>query len=121
MEADLLRFYRIDLLDFYRGTLSGRRLEILIRYLPITSALVTALNGGRTQWTTTDHLLADLWALTARTNCPKGSLPDDFDHPTRAAISAKAKDERMRALKMKYQQRKRARRSQPLNGVEANE
>jgi hypothetical protein len=84
---------------------------------------VTAQNGGRRKWTETEHLLADLWAVTVTVNSPKGSLPKDFDHPTRAAITAEAKDKHMAALKLKYQQRKRerARRSQPLNAVEATE
>jgi hypothetical protein len=78
----LLRFYRIDLLDFYRGTLSGRRVDVLIRQLPAESALVRALNGGRPQWTNTDHLIADLWTLWAKK-----------DHPTRAETEAKARAE----------------------------
>jgi hypothetical protein len=111
--------YNVDLCDFYRGTLSGRRLEVLIRHLPITSELVTAQNGGRRKWTQTEHLLADLWALTVRMNSPKGSLPDNFDHSTRAAATAEAKEKHMAALKRKYQQRKR-RRGQTLNAVEAD-
>jgi hypothetical protein len=85
---------------------------------------VTAQNGGRRKWTQTEHLLADIWAVTVTVNSPKGSLPEDFDHPTRAAIATEAKEKRMAALKLKYQNRKRerARRSQTtLNVVEATE
>jgi hypothetical protein len=101
--------------------MSGRKLEVLIRHLPITSELVTAQNGGRRKWTQTEHLLADIWAVTVEVNSPKGSLPKTFDHPTRAAITAEAKDKRMAALKLKYQHRKRERarkqESKPLNAV----
>ena len=58
MEADLLRFYQMDLLDYYRGTLSPRRLRVLIRYLPRESALVRALHGDVADWGLTEHLLA---------------------------------------------------------------
>jgi len=43
IEADLLRFYRVDLLDYHRGSLSLRRLGVLIKHLPADSALVRAL------------------------------------------------------------------------------
>lgn len=110
MEADLCRFYDVDLVDFYRGTLSARKLGVLIRHLPADSALVRALCDGRPPWSTTDTLLADLWALTARANSEEGSLPDDFDHPLRAEMTAKAKLQRKRELKVFYLHRKAARR-----------
>ena len=72
----------MDLLDFYRGTLSARRLGVLVRQLPIESALVRALNHGRPQWTVNDHLTADLWSLWAKQ-----------DHPVRAEMEAKARIE----------------------------
>jgi hypothetical protein len=58
VEADLLRFYRVDLLDYYRGTLSARRLRVLIRHLPRESALVRALHGDVADWGLAEHLLA---------------------------------------------------------------
>lgn len=79
---------------------------MLVRHLPAESALVKALTG-QPRWNPTD-LLADLWALIVRANSPKDSLPDDFDHPTRAEMSNKAKAEHKAALKAKYRQRKSA-------------
>jgi hypothetical protein len=97
----LLRFYRVDLLDFYRGTLSVRRLGVLVRQLPAESATVRALNDGRPPWSVTDHLVADLWALWAKK-----------DHPVRAEIEVKArtnaKRSRVVALRTKFEKRKRA-------------
>lgn len=72
------------------------------------SRLATALNGGQPIFDTTDHLLADLWALIVRVNSEKGSLPDDFDHPRRAEMTAKVFAEHKRALKEEFQQRKNA-------------
>jgi hypothetical protein len=60
-------------------------------------------------WTLTDQLLADLWVVTVQVNSPKDSLPKGFDHPLRAAMTAKAKSAAMAALKARYQQRKRDR------------
>jgi hypothetical protein len=58
VEADLLRYYRVDLLDYYRGTLSPRRLRVLIEHLPRDAALVRALHGEVAEWGLTEHLLA---------------------------------------------------------------
>lgn len=67
------------------------------------------MNDGRPGWTLTDHLLADLWVVTVQGRFPKGKLPDGFDHPARAAMTAKAKAAAKAELKAKYQQRKRDR------------
>lgn len=58
MEADLLRYYGVDLLDYYRGTLSTRRLRVLVRHLPRESALVRELHGEAAEWGLAEHLLA---------------------------------------------------------------
>lgn len=87
------------MLDFYRGKLSARRLSVLVRQLSVKSALVRALNDGRPQWTTTDHLIGDLWTLWAKK-----------DHPVRAAMEAKtrnaAKQARVIELRAVFEQRK---------------
>lgn len=92
----------MDLLDFYRGTLSARRLGVLVRQLPIESALVRALGDGRQPWTLTDHLIADLWDLWA-----------NKDHPVRAAMEKKARHAarlvRLAELSALYHKRKRDR------------
>jgi hypothetical protein len=67
------------------------------------------MNGGLPVWTLTDHLLADLWVVTVAMNSPKNALPNGFDHPGRAAMTANAKAAGMAALKARYLQRKRDR------------
>lgn len=90
----------MDLLDFYRGTLSARRLGVLVRQLPVEAALVRALNDGRPQWLTTDHLIADLWALWAKQ-----------DHPRRVEMEEKARTTaklaRVVELRTTFEKRKR--------------
>ncbi len=108
IEADLLRYYGIDLLDFYRGTLSGRRLRILLRHMPYDSALVRKMNGGRPGWGLTDHLLADLWRVIIQVNSQDPAKVDD--HPVRAEMITQAalreKNERLGALKSRFRRLK---------------
>lgn len=90
----------MDLLDFYRGTLSARLLGVYVRQLSVKSGLVRALNGGRPQWTPTEHLLADLWSLVAKQ-----------EHPTRAEMEAEARHltklARVVELRAKFEKKKR--------------
>ncbi|MGW3232472.1 hypothetical protein [Kitasatospora sp. NPDC001095] len=60
MEADLLEFYGVDLLDLWRGRLSLRRVHVLISSLmhkPGRSVLLAELDET-TQWGTAEHLMA---------------------------------------------------------------
>lgn len=94
-------------MDFYRGTLSVRRLGVLVRQLPADSRLVGAITNRPARWTTKD-LLADLWAVTVQANSEKGSLPDDFDHPVRAEMTAAAVAAHKAALKEEFERRQSA-------------
>lgn len=86
-----------------------RRLGVLIRQLPVRSRLVTALNGGQPAFGPVEDLLADLWVVLVRANSKKGSLPDTFDHPARAALAARRALSRVQDLKDRYERRKQAR------------
>lgn len=63
METDLLEhFHGVDLLDFYRGRLSLRRLAALLKRLlrlPGRSALAAAVDA-RAQWSPSQYLLAEV-------------------------------------------------------------
>lgn len=65
MEIDLLR-QGVDLLDFYRGTLSARRLWLLIRHLPVDSAFMRKADPSvaHFNWSPDGHILADLIDIT---------------------------------------------------------
>lgn len=107
LDADLRRYYRIDLADLWHGDpparlsprLSPRRMLWLIEHLPEDSATVAALRGGpeHRAWTTCAHLLATIadavqlgtWATVAanakrRPPAPK-PLPRPDSRPARAA------------------------------------
>ena len=85
--------------------MSVRRLGVLVRQLPPTSRLAIALHGQ--PFSLTEHLLADLWVLMAFANSKKGALPEDFDHPKRAEMRAKAKAQRTEGLRYEFLRRKR--------------
>lgn len=62
LDADLRRYYRVDLADLWQpgGRLSPRRVLWLIEHLPEDSATVAAIKGGpeHRPWITLAHLLA---------------------------------------------------------------
>lgn len=90
----------MDLLDFYRGTLSARRLGVLVQQLSAKSALVRALNDGEAPFSRLEHLVADVWSLWAKK-----------DHPRRTELEGKARAARKRArvieLRAVYEKKKR--------------
>lgn len=60
VEADLLRFYGVDLLDFWRGRLSPRRLAVLVRGIPAGQGAATrSLDGPEV--TPERWILSDVW------------------------------------------------------------
>lgn len=61
VEADLQRYYNLDLAELYTGGLSLRRVSVLIANLPAGSAVWSALHNIPYGWTLTDLLLADLF------------------------------------------------------------
>ena len=83
LEADLLRYYGIDLLDWHRDRLSARRPTVLVRQLPHDSALNRELHREAADWPVTDHLLAATvdhlaaanW-MFASANSEEGDQPD---------------------------------------------
>jgi hypothetical protein len=60
LEADLLEFFRVDLLDLWRGRLSLRRIAVLVKSLgrrPGRSSLAAVMDESA-EWATSDYLLA---------------------------------------------------------------
>lgn len=82
VEADLLRFYGLDLAEIGTLRLSWRRLGVLIRQLPRDAATVQAAAGPTARWGDVEHLLAGIFdALNvhnwqyATVHAPKGKKP----------------------------------------------
>ncbi|GAA0954981.1 hypothetical protein GCM10009560_78960 [Nonomuraea longicatena] len=96
VEADLHRYYRLDIIDLYRGKLSVRKLLSLLQGLPRGSALHVAITGEEASWSPGDYLLAatvDLlqvsnW-LFMQANSKKGTrnpFPDPVQRPGRKTL-----------------------------------
>lgn len=68
VEADLQRFYNVRLSDVFAGTLSLRRLDVLVRNMPDGSATARAIHGEVVEWGATEHLLALVADLLAQAN-----------------------------------------------------
>ncbi|MEU4568662.1 hypothetical protein [Micromonospora sp. NPDC023956] len=65
VEADLRRFYGVDLADLWAGELSLRRLSAYVANLPAESATWAAEHGVAQGLTPTDLLLADIFHALA--------------------------------------------------------
>lgn len=76
MEADLLHFYGVDLVDWYRGTISTRRVVNLVWQLPQESAFMSMVND-RPRWSFADERLMDVpEAFTGKTHPIRKSVID---------------------------------------------
>jgi hypothetical protein len=84
---------------------------VLLRFLPHDAALTRALNDGQPGWSTTDHLIADLWVLILKVAVALGILKGADDHPVRAKMQEKArlaeKLAHVAELRVKFAERKR--------------
>ncbi len=86
--------------------MSIRRLGVLVRHLPPHSRTVAAVNDGQPGWTITDHLIADVWAAMVKLLGDPDRVPENIDHPTRAAMVAKAVAAAKKTLKAMFLKRK---------------
>ncbi|GAA1521693.1 hypothetical protein GCM10009730_31820 [Streptomyces albidochromogenes] len=87
LEADLLRHYGLDLLDWYRGGLTSRRLSVLLKHLPRDSAVARELHGEAAEWSVSDYLLATAVDQLAESNWMFATVNQDeesewLDYPT---------------------------------------
>jgi hypothetical protein len=101
----------VDLLDLWRGRLSPRRLELLIRDLPPTSRLVRSLDpdaAAANTWGTTEYLLAYIADLLGQANFQNYK---PLQRPAEAAAEKRRTEERHRRLIERYEARQRAARS----------
>ncbi|MFI5808097.1 hypothetical protein [Streptomyces sp. NPDC051561] len=79
LEADLIRHYGLDLLDWHRGALSSRRLAVLVKHLPRDSAVARELHGEAAEWEVADHLLASVVDQLAEANWMFATVNQDED------------------------------------------
>ncbi|MGI5531522.1 hypothetical protein ACQEVX_30340 [Streptomyces syringium] len=85
LEADFQEFFRVDLLDLWRGRLSLRRVHVLIQSLlkkPGRSAFLAAVDESAS-WSVSDHLIARVSDAAEIANFLflKANSSDDTDVP----------------------------------------
>lgn len=75
IEADLQRYYRVDVRDAFRpcSGLTFRRLRALISHLPTDSALARRIGGEDAEWTLERQLLAAIHDRLAEGNWQRGN------------------------------------------------
>lgn len=104
IEADLQRFYQVDLADVWRGRVSWRRLKNLVDYLPPDAMLYVVARKSEVYWPIEAYLLDDIrMALTGSKEKP--AKP----HPARPKSAAKTFTPQRREALLAAQARRRAR------------
>lgn len=91
LEADLAE-QNIDLLDFWRGRISLRKIRVLIDGLPFHSRFWTAMAGHDSRWNETDYLLARLIDVQAAAHLQD---PERIERPGEAAARERAANARL--------------------------
>lgn len=98
-ESDL-RSQGVDLLDFYRGTLSVRALSVLVRHLPVDGAVMAAADPEGVfiaSHKPTDYVLMNLWDLTLSI-ATQGSQVQTYPRPTEMVEEQRWRAQRMTLL-----------------------
>ncbi|GAA0430148.1 hypothetical protein [Streptomyces luteireticuli] len=90
----------MDLLDWHRGSLSTRRLAVLVKHLPRDSAVNRDLHGEIVEWDANTHLLAGItdhlavanW-ITITMNSDEEAEPLPYPEPVQRPGMADSKAE----------------------------
>jgi hypothetical protein len=96
IESDLLRFYNVDIRDWYRGDMDSRRLLTLLDGLPNDSSFkLWAVRGG--DWTEAEYVQARLVNEVALSRADgKGYMPELLRSPMQVAHDNAADEYRNR-------------------------
>lgn len=106
LEADLAQYYGIDLRDLFRGSLTWRRLGVLIRGLPVDSRLTGTLPRSEpvddaaetvARWSHIEYLLADLYDLLVAVHSKDKQTP--YPRPGHRPVTRRANPERVAQLR----------------------
>lgn len=103
MEADLSRYYQLDIRDLWVIEAGMRRLTlrmiwVRVTHLPPDSSTARALGGGG--WTVHDYLVSDLWsALAGRAHPARPAQAVRVADPARLAAAKRRQRSRARQIK----------------------
>lgn len=108
VEADLQRYYQVDLRDRWSGRLTLRRLLTLVLYLPDDSATAAAIRKGP-HWSLRDHLIDELRMQVAALGGVKRPEPHPTrPRPARNAVNTPARRRKLRAARARAAARRQA-------------
>jgi hypothetical protein len=109
VEADLARYYGIDIRDRFGGTLTLRRLAVLLRYLPHDAALYRLDPDLQfVSWTRTDHLLDDIRRQLAAFAGDKDPKPSAGRFPGLGSMPVSPeRQKRLQAARRRARERRR--------------
>lgn len=100
LEADLLHYWQVDLLDLHRGALSWRRLLVLYRALPDDSITRTYENGKpmwRPEAVLLDEIRRDAMLIATRGEHRPDAMPGspiaDAERASREAVASQRRRE----------------------------
>lgn len=105
VEADLQRYYQIDIADLWRGGLTVRRLSVLIQHLPADSAVAAAVTGLPREWNSTTTWLLE-YIIQALSGAP---------YPGRPGMATTADKRESRTAALLDHKRRMAEREEQLN------
>jgi hypothetical protein len=84
IEADLQSEYGVDLVDFFRGKMTARKLLVYIRGLPGSSRISKKHGGPDSEWSRLEHFTADVIDLLQIINYNQATaLQMKAKHPKR--------------------------------------
>ena len=95
LEADLQRFYQVDLTDMYRGVLSVRRVSVLAAHLPRGSAVGERLGGAAAITAEVEAgwlVEAALYKIQHAKAGSKGKGPEMREYPLGVAAQSEKQD-----------------------------
>lgn len=108
VEADLQRFYQLDLADMYRGQLSVRKVCVLVLNLPRSAATWMAVGGAMAVSSETESawlIEHALYAIAHAQAGSKGKAPERRPYPPgiqEAAAKATKAQSRAEAFRAKH-------------------
>lgn len=113
MEADLARFYHLDLGDYWRRDDRGRRrltlrrIGVLVAHLPADAALVRVADP-HPPWSIGDVLAAHIWQAVANSKNPHPMLAAEYRRTATARKPAPARTKAVAQARRRAQERLRA-------------
>ncbi len=113
MEADLARFYGVDVRDRWRRLPDGSRaltlrmIAVRLEHLPPESALAGKVRGGEPHWALEHVLLAHNWQAVTRSKQPHPMMARAARKAARRQVVTPEREGRLREARARARARRR--------------